>query len=304
MVDRRDADAADRADDVLVLLRLAVLLEPACDHADHGARVLLLEVEGLDVGVLQVIPLGVGAGAVDDREVDVRELSRDCAHRFLHQEADSDHEVVLLGREVREVRDVVIAALRLLDVALDLEIRLRLLEADVRQTDLVGLRRCASARGPTTGHGQNHCGGNHTKEPESLVRHPRCSLPAQKPSRSWAWIARSGGLYTCFLSQSGGENCVVEPARGHRTEARRRRAHARRDPAPARRLHPRRHPRLRPHEWCARNAHRMDEPTRLPSAGARRRRPLSVSRQRVGVPRRRRSSPMPRLAGGSRARAS
>src|SRR2546421_2638783 len=71
VVDRGDADAADRADHVLVLLGLAVLFEPSGDHAYHGTCVLLFEEEGLDVAVLQVDALGVGAGAVDDGEMDV-----------------------------------------------------------------------------------------------------------------------------------------------------------------------------------------------------------------------------------------
>ena len=131
MVDGRDADAADRADHVLVLWRLALLLQQAGQCANHGACVLLLEEERLDVGVLEVSELGVGACAVDDREVHLGELPRHGADGLLHEEADSDHEVVVLGGEVGQVRHVVIAALRLDHAGLELEFGFRLLEPEV-----------------------------------------------------------------------------------------------------------------------------------------------------------------------------
>src|SRR6202011_4329070 len=108
MVDRRDADAADRADDSAVLLRLALLLEHAGDHAHHGASVLFAEEERLDVGVLEVVAVRVSAGAVDDREVDVGKLAGNGTYRRGHQEADPDHKVIVLGGKVGQVRDVVV----------------------------------------------------------------------------------------------------------------------------------------------------------------------------------------------------
>ena len=173
VVDWRDAHASDGADHALVVLQLALLLEHPGDDAHHRTGVLLPEVQGLDVGVLEVIALGVGAGAVDDREVGARELARHGSNRLLHQEADADHEVIAGGGEVREVRDVVVAGLRLFDVALDVEVSDGLLKPDISEVvealvvktadvgdkaDLVllgGGRRGAAA---TCGrHHQRHC---------------------------------------------------------------------------------------------------------------------------------------------------
>src|SRR6185437_3926322 len=116
------------------------------------------------------------------------------AHRLLHEEAHADDQVVVLGGEVGQVRHVVVAALRLLDVALDVKVGLRLLEADVGkvvealvveaadvgdQTDLDDLRAGggrATAGSPTAGHGKDGGGGDQDDEPEALVTHPHRSL--------------------------------------------------------------------------------------------------------------------------------
>ena len=188
MVDGRDAHPTDRTDHVLRLLRLAVLLEPTRHDAHHCACVLLLEVERLDVGVLQVVAFRVCAGAVDDREVDVRELGGHGADRLLHEEAHADHQVVAFGGEVREVGHVFASVVRFDHVVLDAEVRLRLLQADESQvvealvveatdvgdeSDLVLLRVAATAVTATTRHGQHQYRGSHTQELEPLVRHPR-----------------------------------------------------------------------------------------------------------------------------------
>ena len=65
--------------------------------------------------------------------MDVGERLRDGADGRLHEESVADHQVVVLGGEVRQVGDVLIAGLGLDHVALDMELVLGLGKADERQ---------------------------------------------------------------------------------------------------------------------------------------------------------------------------
>src|SRR5437660_662551 len=206
VIDRRDADPTDRADHVLVLFGLALLLEHAGDHSNHGARVLLLEEEGLDVGVLQVLAVGVRSGAVNDRKVNVGKLAGHGTDGLLHQEADADHKVVVLGGEVGQVGNVVVATLELDDVTLDREIDLAVLEAEVGevvealvveaadvgdQTDLVRLGRGAAASaGAATGCQQHQCHTGKAQELKPRLTHTSSPLQYQPFSEAVARIAR------------------------------------------------------------------------------------------------------------------
>src|ERR1700736_6557772 len=193
VVNRRDADSTDRADHMLVLLGLALLLEHAGDHAHHRACILLLEEKGLDVGVLQVLAVGVRSGAIDDREVNVGELAGSVAEGRVRQDADPDHQVIVLGGEVGQVRNVVVAALGLDHVALDLEVGLGLLEAEVGEvvealvvesadvgdeTDLVCLGRggAAAPTGATTGCQQHQCHAGKAQELKPRLTHTSSPL--------------------------------------------------------------------------------------------------------------------------------
>src|SRR4051794_32076169 len=97
-VHRRDLLAADRGDDLLAARVLGV---EARERAGEVAGLVLLEQQAADVLGLA---LEAGRREVDDREVRGRELLGDRRHRVRHQEADADHDVVLLLRERREVR--------------------------------------------------------------------------------------------------------------------------------------------------------------------------------------------------------
>ena len=127
-VDRRDLQAADGADHLL-RPRLLLRHEPG-EVADEVARLLLLEEEAAHVLRLR---LQLGLGVVDDREVHVREARGHPVERVRHQEADGDHEVVVLLRERGQVRDVVGLRLRDHDPALDAELALGALEPLVRE---------------------------------------------------------------------------------------------------------------------------------------------------------------------------
>src|SRR5215208_3169270 len=90
VIDRRDLLAADRGDDLVAALVLGV---EAGERAREVARLVLLEQQAVDVLGLA---LHVRLGGVDDREVDGRELVGHRLHGLRHQEADAEHEVVLL----------------------------------------------------------------------------------------------------------------------------------------------------------------------------------------------------------------
>src|SRR3954452_18177181 len=125
VVDRRDLLTADRAERAAVVLGVQ-----ARQIADEVAGLLLLEEQALDVLGLALQQRRRG---VDDRELHVRELLRDRGDRVGHEEADPDHEVVLLLGERREVGDVVGVGLRDQGAALDPELLLGVLEALVGQ---------------------------------------------------------------------------------------------------------------------------------------------------------------------------
>src|SRR3954471_2016773 len=125
VVDRRDLLTADGAERAAVVLGVQ-----AREIADQVAGLLLLEEQALDVLGLA---LQQRRRRVDDRELHVRELLRDRRDRVGHEEADPDHEVVLLLGKRREVRDVVGVGLRDQGAALDPELLLRVLEALVGQ---------------------------------------------------------------------------------------------------------------------------------------------------------------------------
>ena len=127
VVDRRDLDSADRRHHVLaVVAGPGDLLHQAREVARDVARLLLVEGEAQDV--LAITP---GRIDVDDRELRRRELLRHGLDRIRHQEADRDHEVVVLRRERREVRDVVRTRLRLQDLHLHPELLLGLLQPEI-----------------------------------------------------------------------------------------------------------------------------------------------------------------------------
>src|SRR5919201_192891 len=124
MVDRRDLDAAHRTDSFFLQRAGVVLLQNTGDGADEGARLLFLEEQADDVRVLQVVALRVGSKAIDDREVNVGELAGDGSNRLGHQEADANHQVVLLGCVVRQVGDVIAVCVRFGYVALGAKLSL------------------------------------------------------------------------------------------------------------------------------------------------------------------------------------
>src|ERR1700687_72439 len=138
---------------------------------------------------LRSVELVVGAGAVDDREVDVGELAGHSADGLLHEEADRDHEVVVLGGEVGQVGNVVVTALRLDDAGLELELGLGLLEAQVGevvealvveaadvgdQADVV--RLCGRGRGAAAGREERQNHDCHTNKPKSRQTHENFPL--------------------------------------------------------------------------------------------------------------------------------
>ena len=127
-VDGRDLEAADGADH-LFRARL-VLREQPGQIADEVAGLLLLEEETADVLRL---PFQLRLRVVDDREVDVGIAGGHLLERPGHQEADGDHEVVVLLRERGHVRDVVRLGLRDHDAPVDAELELRPLEPLVRE---------------------------------------------------------------------------------------------------------------------------------------------------------------------------
>src|SRR3954447_16265288 len=100
VVDRRDLEAADRRHHVLRVQpgETALLLQQAGHVPDEVPGVLLTEQQALDV--LGLLDRLVRDRLVDDRELGVRELLGHLADGLGHQEADRDHEVVLLGGEV------------------------------------------------------------------------------------------------------------------------------------------------------------------------------------------------------------
>src|SRR5215208_335403 len=122
-VDRRDLLAADRGDDLVAALVLDV--EPG-QRADEVAGLVLLEQEAVDV---RGLALHRGLRVVDDRELRVGELLGDGLDRLGHQEADADHEVVLLLGERGQVRHVVRVLRRGQCAAVDAELCLGPLEA-------------------------------------------------------------------------------------------------------------------------------------------------------------------------------
>ena len=119
VIDRRDLDAADRADRVLLLGTGIVLFQNAGDGADECASFLLFEQETLNIGVLQVVPLGIRPDPVDDRKVNVGEVAGDRSDRLGHQEADPNDQVITARGVVRQVGNVFGAHMGLGDVALD-----------------------------------------------------------------------------------------------------------------------------------------------------------------------------------------
>jgi hypothetical protein len=132
-VDRRNALAADDADDVLAVRVPAgrgdpLLHDEARQVPDQVAALLLPEEKALDVvgRVLEGRLIDV-----DDRELRLRELDRDRVDGVGHQETDADHEVVALLGEAREIGDVIRVRLRQQHPAVDAELALGALEAPV-----------------------------------------------------------------------------------------------------------------------------------------------------------------------------
>src|SRR5205823_2576522 len=124
VIDRRDLDAADRADRVLFLGAGIVLFENAGNRADQRAGFLLFEQEAFNIGVLQVIALGIGTNPVDDRKVNVGEVAGDRSDRLGHQEADPNDQVIAARGVGRQVGNVLGAHMGLGDVALDAKLAL------------------------------------------------------------------------------------------------------------------------------------------------------------------------------------
>ena len=122
-VDRRDLQAADRAD----CLPVVRLRPEARGVADEVPGLLLMEQQALDV--LRLV-LQTGGVDVDDRELVVRERRRDRVHRVRHQEADADRDACARLDARLQVRDVVGGRVRLDDATLDPG-PLRMLEADI-----------------------------------------------------------------------------------------------------------------------------------------------------------------------------
>src|SRR5580765_1626350 len=118
-VDRRDLQAADRADDLLAALLLGHLGGEVADEAAGLVR---------RVGQSHHVPAAVERRARDvvvgDREVDVRVLLRDCVGGVGEQEAGRDDQVGLLADRLRQVRDVVGGRVRLQLGRLDAELGL------------------------------------------------------------------------------------------------------------------------------------------------------------------------------------
>ncbi len=102
----------------------------AGEIAGEVARLLLLEEEAAHVRRLR---LHIRLREVDDREVDVGEAVGHGLDRFGHQEADADHDVVVLLGECGEVRDVVRVRARDDDASLDAELVLGPLQPLVRE---------------------------------------------------------------------------------------------------------------------------------------------------------------------------
>ena len=122
-VHRRDLLAADRGDDLVAALVLGV---ERGERADEIAGLGLLEQQAVDV---RGLALHRRLRVVDDREVRVGELPGDGLDRLGHQEADADHDVVLLLGERGQVRHVVRVLAGRQHAALDAELRLGPLEA-------------------------------------------------------------------------------------------------------------------------------------------------------------------------------
>ena len=75
----------------------------------------------------------LGLVDVDDRELRVREVRRHRVDRIRLREADADGQVIPVARERRQVRDVLLRRLRLVDTLLDAQLALRSEEPDVRE---------------------------------------------------------------------------------------------------------------------------------------------------------------------------
>ena len=118
-VDGRDLLPADGADHLL-RARLVLRDQPG-QVADEVAGLLLLEEQAADVLRLR---LHVRLRRVDDREVRVGVARGHLLERRRHQEADRDHEVVVLLRERGQVGDVVRVRLRDDDAARDAQLAL------------------------------------------------------------------------------------------------------------------------------------------------------------------------------------
>jgi hypothetical protein len=126
VVHRRNLLAADRRHRVLPSRRL--LLHQSREVADEVPGLLLLEDEAAHV--LRLVLQG-DVREVDDREVHVRVFLPNGVDCVRHQEADADHQVVVLLGQRRQVRDVVGVRVRLEHLAGDAELILRALEPDV-----------------------------------------------------------------------------------------------------------------------------------------------------------------------------
>ncbi len=123
-VDRRDLQAADRADHLLAALLL--------DHvrgqvADEAAGLVRRVRQALDVRVL--LERRDVDRVVGDREVRVGELLGELVGRVREQEARRDDDVRRLADRGRQVRDVVAHLVRLQRERLDAELALRLVQA-------------------------------------------------------------------------------------------------------------------------------------------------------------------------------
>ena len=116
-IDRRLLLTADRTDHVRA--RAPLLLE-AREVADEVAGLLLVEEQTEEVRRLVRF---LGLVDVDDGEVRVREVRRHGVDRGRLGEADADRQVIGLARERREVRDVLLRRLRLVDALLDSQLR-------------------------------------------------------------------------------------------------------------------------------------------------------------------------------------
>src|SRR5579884_4202949 len=177
MHDRRHGVRAHGADDLLALVRVEVDHQ-ARDVPDEVARLLLPE----DDAVVVLLPCARVARCADGPVVDVdacemraREGRIDLPEVLEEVEADADHEAVSGLRRGLEVREALIRGVRDEDAALDAELALSPLEAEIGE-----MVEALVVETPDVGHHRNLGGADRLR----LRRRPTAERGADRDRRS------------------------------------------------------------------------------------------------------------------------